>query len=173
VAFLQRRYAEARPLFEQGLALSREIGDTWGMASALHTMGNLHRALNANADARTCYTDSLKLLREHSERPGIAYVLEALASLTIADLDIDAPTPDMSDNALPIGIDLPRAARLWSAAKALRDQMGAPRPPSEEEWHERARVAVRLRLGDAEWETAWAEGQALSLEQAIDYALQA
>ena len=172
VAFQQSCHAEARSLFEQGLALSRDIGDTWGIASALNNLGNLHRALNDNAAAAACFTESLTLLREQGERLGIAIVLEAFASLTLTDLDIDESAPDTPKTALPAGIDLPRAVRLWSAAKALRDQMGSPRPPSAEEWHARARVALRHRLGDAAWETAWAEGQALSLEQAIDYALQ-
>ena len=68
-----------------------------------------------------------------------------------------------------------RAARLWSAAAAqhqaivgrpLPADRGAlrpsPRPPS----------ALRARLGDAAFDAAWAAGQAMTLEQAVAYALE-
>jgi hypothetical protein len=39
--------------------------------------------------------------------------------------------------------------------------------------HETVRAAMRARMGEAAWAAAWAEGQAMLLEQALAYALEA
>ena len=39
VTLLERRVAEARALFAEGVALCQELGDRWGLASALWSLG--------------------------------------------------------------------------------------------------------------------------------------
>ncbi len=70
------------------------------------------------------------------------------------------------------GAGTERAARLWGAAEALREVIGSPRPPNEREEYERGLATVREALGEEVFSAAWAEGRAMSLEQAIEYALQ-
>ena len=65
-----------------------------------------------------------------------------------------------------------RAARLCGAAAALRVAIGAPLHPTERADYERTVAALRVALGDAAYEAAWAQGQALTLEQAIALALE-
>ena len=64
-----------------------------------------------------------------------------------------------------------RAARLFAAAQALRQHIGAPLPPSRRAELERSWSAARERLGRAGYTDNQAEGQAMSLEQVITYAL--
>ena len=64
-----------------------------------------------------------------------------------------------------------RAARLFGAAAALREEIGAPRPPAFRSYHERNLTAVLDRLGQGAFEKAWAEGREMTLEEAIEYAL--
>jgi len=59
------------------------------------------------------------------------------------------------------------AARLWSAAEALRHTIGAPLAPAERLFYEPRRAAVRARVNETTFRAAWAEGQAMPLEQAI------
>ena len=65
-----------------------------------------------------------------------------------------------------------RAARLFGAAEALREAIGAPLPPSGRDDHEREVAAARAHLDEHAFVQALAEGQAMSLEQAIAYALE-
>jgi hypothetical protein len=65
-----------------------------------------------------------------------------------------------------------QAARLFGAAAALREAISAPRPPAFRSYYERDLTAVRDRLGQEAFETAWAEGQGMTPEQAIEYALE-
>jgi non-specific serine/threonine protein kinase len=68
-----------------------------------------------------------------------------------------------------------RAARLFGAAHGLRDVFGPPARPQPTTWQrdraDRAVASVRDRLGDERFAAAWAEGKALSIEQASAYAL--
>jgi non-specific serine/threonine protein kinase len=65
-----------------------------------------------------------------------------------------------------------RAARLWGAAEALRTDIGAPRPLDDTRLlYERSMAATRSQLGAEAWETAFAEGMAMSAEAAAEYAL--
>ena len=64
-----------------------------------------------------------------------------------------------------------RAAVLWGASQRLRDDVGAPLLPSERASYEREVAQGRVALGEDAFEMAWAEGQAMSTEQAIQYAL--
>ena len=62
------------------------------------------------------------------------------------------------------------AARLFGAAHAIRQRMGAVRFKIWDAGYEASAAAVRDALGDKDFEAAWAEGAALSTEEAIAYA---
>jgi serine/threonine-protein kinase PknK len=64
-----------------------------------------------------------------------------------------------------------RAARLFGAAEALREAVGSEHMPEEDAWSEPYLTAARARLDEASWEEAWTEGGAMSMEQAIEFAL--
>jgi predicted ATPase/class 3 adenylate cyclase/DNA-binding CsgD family transcriptional regulator len=63
-----------------------------------------------------------------------------------------------------------RAARLFGAAQAIRQRNSIARFPIYQTDYESALAGVRNTLGDREFEAAWAEGVALSTEEAIGYA---
>jgi predicted ATPase/DNA-binding CsgD family transcriptional regulator len=63
-----------------------------------------------------------------------------------------------------------RAARLFGAAHAIRQRSGITRFQIYQASYESALAGIRDTLGDKEFETAWAEGVALSNEEAIAYA---
>jgi hypothetical protein len=73
--------------------------------------------------------------------------------------------------ALDADADPLRAARLWGAAAALREQIGAPMWPIDRPEYERRVAACHTALGDEAFEAAWQAGRALSWEQAADAAL--
>jgi DNA-binding NarL/FixJ family response regulator len=59
------------------------------------------------------------------------------------------------------------AARLWGAAETLRETVGAPIPPVERTDYERAVAVAHAKLGEQAFSAAWAEGRAMTLEQAL------
>ena len=65
-----------------------------------------------------------------------------------------------------------RAARLWGASDALRETAGTPQPPAERRLREPYLIAARSGMDEADWTVAWEEGRAMTLDQAVDYALE-
>lgn len=67
-----------------------------------------------------------------------------------------------------------RAARLWGAAEALREviEVTAYIYAPDRSLYQSQVTAARAQLDDeAAWEAAWAEGRAMTPEEAIEYAL--
>ena len=62
------------------------------------------------------------------------------------------------------------AARLFGAAHAIRQRMGAVRFKVYDAGYEASVAALREALGEKDFDSAWAEGAALSTEEAIAYA---
>ena len=65
-----------------------------------------------------------------------------------------------------------RSARLLGAAHALLEAIGARLGVVHRTEQERCEAAVRAHLGAAALAAAWAEGQAMTLEQASNFALE-
>ncbi len=62
------------------------------------------------------------------------------------------------------------AARLFAAAESIRQRMGAVRFKIYDAGYEASIAALRDALGEHDFDSAWAEGAALSTEEAIGYA---
>jgi hypothetical protein len=65
-----------------------------------------------------------------------------------------------------------RAARLFGASEALPEAMGAPLEPGEIALQEPYLTVTRSQLDETSWQEAWAQGRAMTLEDAISYALE-
>jgi predicted ATPase/class 3 adenylate cyclase/DNA-binding CsgD family transcriptional regulator len=62
------------------------------------------------------------------------------------------------------------AARLFAAAEGIRQRMGAVRYKVWDAGYEASVAALRDAMGEQDFDSAWAEGAALSTEEAIAYA---
>jgi hypothetical protein len=63
--------------------------------------------------------------------------------------------------------------RLCGAAEALREVIGSPIPAPERLIYERTIAALRAQLDEITFAAMWAEGQAMTPEQVIAFALTA
>jgi predicted ATPase/class 3 adenylate cyclase len=155
IALAEGDYRQARCLFEESLALCREDHNTRRIAYELRNLGHLARFEGRFVEARAHYQESLTLYGEMDARPGIANLLDSLARL--AGVEGQAK----------------RAARLFGATEALRQPIQAPVPGHERLDYESRVAAAREALGAEAFAAAWEEGRAMTLEQAIAYALEA
>jgi hypothetical protein len=62
---------------------------------------------------------------------------------------------------------------LFGMAKKLRETLGFRHERNERTHHEQGVASTRAVLGEVALAAAWAEGQAMTLEQVISYALAA
>jgi MoxR-like ATPase len=65
-----------------------------------------------------------------------------------------------------------RAARLFASASTLRRTLGAVRPADENDRADALEQEIRDALSEESFTTEWAWGEAASLEEAIDFALE-
>ncbi len=64
------------------------------------------------------------------------------------------------------------AAVLAGAAQALRDQAGIPQSPIERSHYEQYLDVARAQVDEDTWSAAFAAGRRMSVEQAVEYALE-
>jgi predicted ATPase len=142
--------AAARTLYEQGLAIFRELGDRWGIAGTLADLGSLAREQRNYPGADSLYRESIKIFRELEHKRGIARLLECFACSAAAQLEAE------------------RSLRLAGAAAALRQSIGAPLTPAEQAKLESTLDPARQVLTNTAGATAWLEGWAMPVEEAVE-----
>jgi predicted ATPase/class 3 adenylate cyclase len=149
----QGRYEVAQHHFEEGLRIFKHIGHK-GMIAALNSeIAHTQRALGNFAEAKQTYVVTIKVYQDYGNRPAVAHQLECFAMIAVVE---EEPQ---------------RAAKLFGAAEAIREATG--HKPTDEEQAEEAQFIIRLRsmLSEAEFNTLWAEGKSMTMEQAIQLAL--
>jgi uncharacterized protein HemY len=154
----QGGFERARELLEESLVMYQERGSQWGMAMTCLDLGSVVLSQGDYRRARQLYKVSLALFSEQGNKRCIAYALEGLGIVHETE----------GQNAETAR----QAAALWAAAAALRQEVGAPLPVSERDEVEQAQTRARTRVDAATWTAAWAGGEALTLEQAIAYAME-
>jgi predicted ATPase/DNA-binding CsgD family transcriptional regulator len=100
-----------------------------------------------------------------------AFFSEALARLRVCRSRVDFANgiANVATLAVELGYLVP-AARLFGAADAIRREDGAPFPLPARDAYERAAVSGRNQVGHETWSVAFATGEALSLDAALDEA---
>ena len=145
--------AQAANLLTAGLDLMRALGDKVYMGWFLSFLGRVEKDRGDYEQAATCLAESLTLFRDLEDRGGIAFVLEGFAGLAGAQ-----------------GAGA-RAAHLFGVVAALRLTINLPVSPFDQPEYDRDMASIRDQLDDVAFAAAWAAGQAMTLEQAIAYAL--
>jgi tetratricopeptide (TPR) repeat protein len=147
----QGDYERARALYEEGLEHFRLLGTRSPMAGLLHNLGYVSLYQREVTRAAEYFAEGLSLFREVGDKRGLAECLAGLAGVAAAEGE-------------PL-----RAARLFGASEAIREASGfAPWFPDDDEQN----VAHARHLLGADITTAWNEGRAMTLEDAVATALE-
>jgi predicted ATPase/class 3 adenylate cyclase/DNA-binding CsgD family transcriptional regulator len=180
VAWFRRAARFAEPMTENWVTV-RALP---GLASALRRLGRLDQAWEQ--------VDRAIALARKLEAPHV--LAEALEeSAWLAATDDPALAEDLHHQALAVRVErglrtfyvdslealaglaaraesFQEASRLLAASDAARALMGYPRPVINQPETDATATAVRAALGDDAFTAAWAEGAALSLDDAVAYA---
>jgi DNA-binding CsgD family transcriptional regulator/tetratricopeptide (TPR) repeat protein len=143
----------ATVLFEESLARDREVGDAQDTARSLISLGLAALARGDHRRATGLFLESLTLQRKVENKLIMIESLEAMAGVAAARGQAQ------------------RAARLWGAAQAFREDIGAPLPSDELALLEPYLTIARALVEEGAWEVARTEGQAMTPERALEYAL--
>lgn len=145
-------YPRAVALYEEALRLFRPLGDKGQSGVSSHNLGYAVLRYGDRHRSRALFRESLAAAEERGDR---RMVLKCLAGLAGASAD-----------------DRPEwAARLFGAADALMSAAGYRLESfNRRDWDHYLAVA-KDRIGERAFGAAWARGAALTLEQAMAYAL--
>jgi predicted ATPase len=163
VAVRSGDYERASVLEDESLALRREISETWGIAISLANFAWIALRRDDLKQAVALLEESITLRCEIGDKGGIAWCLEKLAEIAL--------TTGQRESAPRRDEDFRRAARLFGAAEALRAPVNSTIDLVDQPEYERQVAIVRVQLDKAVFTAEWAEGQAMTLEQVIEYAL--
>lgn len=150
---LEGDFERGAALIEEAAALVRERGYKGGLEGLVDNVGWAALLQGDHERARSSYQESLTLCKELGDKMITSESLEGLACISATEGATG------------------RAARLFGAAEALREAVGYHHMPEEDAWREPYLAAVRSQLDDASREEAWAEGRAMSFDEAVSYAM--
>jgi hypothetical protein len=154
VARSQGDLARAQKLAEEAVALKQELGARGDVSLGLCNLGWI-ALLQSDLDrAADLYEESLTLAWDTGMNPIVQSALEGFACLAGARGEAE------------------RAARLWGAAQALHEAKGIPRDADFLAEADARISAVRSGIGEEAWEEAYRKGRAMTLDEAVSYALE-
>ncbi len=147
-------YEQARAYLEESLSLAGESGSgeyCWILAK----LGYVALRQGDPARARSLFIETQRRFQEIGSKIGVTYSLEGLASLAVAQ-----EKPE-------------QARRLFAWADAMREKLENPRWPTEQVVVEHDLARIQAQLDEAAFAAAYDAGRAMTLEQAVAYALEA
>jgi len=146
-------FATAYGLCEESLALASRDGDPSAVAQALILLATVARYEDDLDRARPLYAEALGIAAEIGEILDVRWAFEGLAGVACRD----------EQHAL--------AARLLAKAAQIGELTGYRLQPAEQSAHEADVESVRAALPARELEAAWAAGESMELDQAVEDAL--
>ncbi len=185
-------HARARELLAEALATARRSGDRRHMGFTCEVLGELAAAEGRDTEAQGAWEQSLGAYREVGDWAGIASIRSFQGRLAVQRGDAEAARayyldcltqtrgrggwrlPEVMDGlamlAAAQGEPAP-AVRLAGASAAMRRAGYWYPTPEEQERSDRALSGSRQALGEAAAAAVWADGQALTLDEAFDLAV--
>jgi tetratricopeptide (TPR) repeat protein len=193
VSYYSGDHARAAELMLRAVLLCREGGDEDGAINALMYLANTLLAQGdiegAALHLETCEAwcrraqhwarlpwllPYLGYVRHRQGNDDAAYVLLSRALVLQQESQRTANLIETLERCAWIAADVrqpQRAARLFGAAEAARERIGWPFPPGEKPLSEGHLAQARADVDESAFAAAWAAGRAMTLDQAVDYAL--
>ncbi|MGH8163623.1 MAG: ATP-binding protein, partial [Rhodanobacteraceae bacterium] len=147
------QYERAEELANESLALRREQGDRRGVAETINNLAQVASVQGRHERAATLFKEGLLLSRDVGD---MIRLLEALEGLAWATAELGQPR---------------LAVRQGGAAEAERVRLGLSQGVPDRGFGERAVQAMRAALGEETFAATWAEGRAMTLNDAVALAL--
>ncbi|HUE89282.1 MAG TPA: protein kinase, partial [Vicinamibacterales bacterium] len=143
----------ARLLIEEGVGVIRSTGDKLALATLLVNLSHVMVYRGDFEQAIVAAREGLMLSQETVDRRGLTWCLIELGAAMAGRKHVA------------------RAARLWGAVESISQAIGSPLPAAVRAIRDHYLPAVRQSLGDEAFAAAWAEGQAMTPDAAVAYAL--
>lgn len=186
-------YAEAVAILEENLQLARSVRNHHVEAMTLNNLSYAYAMCKLYQKAIQACEESLCYRRANNNRLGIASSLrtrgriarlqgdvdysivclrEGLQQFRVLDVTLNCVEciEDIAEALVQRGQML-HAAQLWGATESLREHLGSPLAPGKSAQLREGIALAQASSDPASWQATWDKGRTLSLQQAIDLAL--
>ena len=164
--------ARGRALTEEGLRLSQQVGDKRGVAGSYKDLARFALFAGDAGGAIEPLRTAITVFFPVGDRWVISICLEILAGVLMLrvtrEAGVAAAGPAQADAPDERLLD---AVRLYAWAELLRAETGLDPAPELRGTPEQNVALLRERLGEAVFADAWIEGQTMSFEEMVEYAL--
>jgi predicted ATPase/DNA-binding XRE family transcriptional regulator len=154
MVFRAGNYAKAHTLLEEGLTAKRQTRHQLWLGVPLYMLGVIAVREGDYARAKEWYAECLKFEQDIGETGHVAECLIGFESIATAKNHVE------------------RAVRLLGAAEVQIDARGGLREDFDQAERERLAKLSRMQLDEEAFAANWAEGRAMTIEQAIAFALE-
>ena len=150
----QGDYTRSKSMFEKSLEVNRELGDKSGMARDLDCLGFIAGHQGDYQHAIRLHKESLTLFLELGDKRNIPWCLVGMALVARKQGQLE------------------QAARLFGAVEVMRRGVDIQVPPPYRDDHDKILAVLRAELGEETFAKAWEEGRKMSMEEAIELAME-
>jgi predicted ATPase/class 3 adenylate cyclase len=151
----QGHYETAKQHFDDGLNIFRRLRNKNFQTVVTSELGHIARHTGDINQAKKIYNETIKSWQDLGNRSAIAHQLECYAFIAVAE---EKPQ---------------RAMKLFSATEALREKIRTPMTDNERVEYDTEVARLRSMLNESDFKSLWSDGRALTMEQAIELALEA
>jgi tetratricopeptide (TPR) repeat protein len=185
-------YPAARNYYDESVALKRRLGNPGSIALVLLNLGEIAVAQEDDEQAVGYLEEGLRLGRKVNTPHIIGLCLENLAKVALRRGEVDRAmklarealsllrdihntrallyTLEVTAGAFGFGGQTDIAVRLFGATDALRSTLRVPLPPGDIPMYEWLCFGVKEARDTQMWQTEWLMGQAMTLEETLDFA---
>jgi predicted ATPase/DNA-binding SARP family transcriptional activator len=154
VYFFQGEYTKAHSFINESQSFLKSVNMEYLEAQSKYLLGLLARSDKNYPFANTFFSEATNTLFTMGNFGGVIILLGALGGLHAEEKRFEL------------------AARIFGAVEYLCAKLGASLTPAQHMDLERDTNLTRMELGEEAFAMAWAEGHTLTLEQAVDCALE-
>ncbi|HUF00058.1 MAG TPA: adenylate/guanylate cyclase domain-containing protein [Anaerolineales bacterium] len=154
IAVHENDYDEARSRFKESLRGFQDVGATFNIILEKSSLAHLERQQRNYARALEYYRETIVAFRDVAQTGAVAHQLECFGFIAIAQDQYE------------------RALKLFAAADALREKGGTPMTPDEQVYFDKQLNDLHEKLDPTQFHSIWSRGRAMTMAQAIGFALE-
>jgi predicted ATPase len=152
IAVHRTDYNDARARFKESMRVYQEIDARFNVLLEKSNLAHLERLHGNHAQALQYYSETIPAFRDIGQAGAVSHQLECVGFIACA------------------GGQGQRAVQLFAAANRIREDAGTPMTPDEKTYFDGQLNILRNTMDHAQFALLWSQGQALTMDQAIDLA---
>jgi hypothetical protein len=131
-----------------------EIGARFNVILEKSNLAHLERRHGNFANALEYYRETIIAFRDIAQLGAVSHQLECFGFIALEKNQEE------------------RALQLFAAANVLREKRGTPMTPDEQLYFEEQLTSLREKMDENQFDSVWSKGHVMTMEQAIEFALE-